>query len=461
MAESKEKMSEKLNEEVNEQAKNEQNEQNNKKKKKSRRHHSSRRRKIVKVLFWIVFAIALITFILAIVNVVSLRSNNAFVRNNVEKVVYENKLKPEKEDGYYTFTTDGDFKILQITDVHIGGGMLSVKNDNMALNAVAAMVTAEKPDLVIVTGDVAFPVPYSAGTFNNKQSAKLFAQMMEKLGVYWCLAFGNHDTEVYSYYSRDAISSIYQDKKTYPHCLFVSGPDDVSGCGNYVINVKNSQGKITQSLFMFDSHSYTDGDYLGIKWKYDCIHADQVEWYKQTVEELTELNGGEEPKSLAFFHIPPIEMMDAYNEYKKAGFKDTDNLKYIYGEIGEGNEAICCSKYNYGIFDAFRENGTQGVFFGHDHLNNLCVEYKGVRLTYGYSIDYLAYSGINKYGLQRGCTVITVHPDSSFDNAGENYYQDKYSPINKKESVDMEHHMAEIEGAVESPIKETVSNEQD
>ena len=35
----------------------------------------------------------------------------------------------------------------------------------MALNAVAAMVTAEKPDLVIVTGDIAYPVPFQAGTF--------------------------------------------------------------------------------------------------------------------------------------------------------------------------------------------------------------------------------------------------------------------------------------------------------
>ncbi len=425
---------------------------------KTRNKKSAEERKeaFKKVLFWIVFSLAVLTLIMVIVNAVALSSNKAFVRNNVSRVKYDSQLVPDiAEDGYYTFTTDKDFKITQITDIHIGGGMLSVKNDNMALNAVSAMIKAEKPDLVIVTGDVVFPVPYSAGTFNNKQSAALFAEMMEKLGVYWCLSFGNHDTEAYSYYSRAGISSMYLDKEKYPHCLYQSGPSTVSGYGNYVINVKNSEGKITQSLFMFDSHSYTDGDYLGIKWKYDCIHEDQVEWYKETVENLTKENGGETPKSLAFFHIPPAEMKDAFVEYQKAGLKDTENVKFIYGKIGEGNDAICCSNYNFGIFNAFMQNGTQGAFFGHDHLNNLCVEYKGVRLTYGYSIDYLAYSGINKYGLQRGCTNITVHPDGGFDNVGENYYQYKYMPINKKETVDLENDMRDIEGAVESPLKET------
>ncbi|MBR4241227.1 MAG: metallophosphoesterase [Eubacterium sp.] len=420
----------------------------------------SRKEKFIiflKVLFWICFSLALLTGILAIVNFVSLKSNKAFVENSVKKVSYESQLKPEKdESGYFTFTTDRDFKVLQLTDVHIGGGFLSIKNDNKALNAAAAMISAEKPDLVVVSGDISFPVPYSSGTFNNKQSAIVFARMMEKLGVYWCLAFGNHDTEAYSYYSRHALAELYGNKSEYPHCLFQSGPSAVSGEGNYVINVKNSKGEITQSIFVMDTHSYTDKDYFGIYWRYDCIHEDQVEWYKETVKELTEINGGKTPKSIAFFHIPPKEMKDAYKEYKEAGFKSTDNLKYIYGVLGEGNEAICCSNYNHGIIDAFRENSTQAVFFGHDHLNTLCVEYKGIRLTYGYSIDYLAYPGIAKFGLQRGCTVITLHPDSTIDNVGENYYQDKYSPINKKETVDLEHNMADVEGAVESPFKEEI-----
>ena len=415
-----------------------------------------RRIRFLKFLFWFLFSLVVITGIIVIINAVSIGSNNAFIKNNVEEVAYESKLTPEiGSDENFTFTTDEDFKILQLTDIHLGSGMLSVKNDNMALNAVAAMITEEKPDLVVVTGDIAFPVPYSAGTFNNRHSAHTFACLMEHLGVYWCMTFGNHDTEAYSYYSRKAIAKIYEDREKYPHCLFMAGSEDVSGSGNYIINIKNSQGKIVQSLFMLDSHAYTDGDVLGIMWKYDCIHEDQVEWYEKSVDALTESNGGETPKSLAFFHIPPIEMKDAFQEYKNAGYKETENIKYHYGKIGEGDELICSSNENNGAFEAFQKNGTQGIFFGHDHLNNLSIDYKGVRLTYGYSIDYLAYSGIAKFGLQRGCTVITVHPDGSFDNYGENYYQDKYSPVNKKEIVDLEHDMSEIMGTEQSPLKKS------
>ena len=417
----------------------------------------SKRRKRVKVAIKILIIIALVigvlSGIMATVNVVSNSSNSKFIVQNIKPVQYETQLQPTVDkNGRIFFTTDRDFKILQLTDIHIGGGWLSTHKDTMALNAVAAMVTAEKPDLVVITGDMAYPVPYQAGTFNNRESAKIFAMLMEQLGVYWCPCFGNHDTELYSYFNRDQIAEMYKNPEKYKHCLLQKGPDDVDGASNYVVNVKNSEGKITQSLFMFDSHSYVDGDYFGIKWKYDCIHENQVEWYKDTVKQLTRENKGERPNSLAFFHIPPIEMKDAFEEYTKAGNKDTENVKYTYGIIGEGGQIICSSNYNYGAFDAFRENGTKGVFFGHDHLNNMSLNYKGVQLTYGYSIDYLAYSGISKFGRQRGCTVIVAHPDGSFSHSKENYYQDKYVSAQQKESVDMDHEMAEINGGISNPL---------
>ena len=401
-------------------------------------------KKFGKVIMWIVIVIAIIALITAVVNVVSYSSNRSFIKDSVQAVEYENQLVPEiAEDGYYIFVTDDEFKILQITDVHIGAGMMSVKKDNMALNAVAAMISAEKPDLVVVTGDVGYPVPFQAGTFNNKSSAVTFAQLMEKLGVYWCMAFGNHDTEAYSYYNREAICSMYESDK-YPHCLMQAGPEDVDGYGNYVVNVKNTKGEITQSLFVIDSHAYTDGDYFGIMWRYDAIHENQVNWYNNTLVSLTEENNGVTPKSLAFFHIPLAEMQDAYTEYQDNNFNDTENVQYVYGKIAESNAVICKSEHNYGMFDAFANSGsTQGIFFGHDHLNNISLYYKGVRMTYGYSIDYLAYKGLNKYGLQRGCTVINVEPDGSFDCHGENYYQDKYAAINEKESVILDREMSD------------------
>ncbi len=403
---------------------------------------------ILKVLTCVLAVVVLVCAVGAVVSVVGNKANTEKA-TSFDTVQIENQLVPEKdENGYWTFTTDRDFKVVQLTDVHIGGGWMSLKKDAMALNAVAAMITAEKPDLVIVTGDISYPVPFQAGTFNNKSSAKVFAALMEKLGVYWTVGFGNHDTEAYSYYSREDISEFYSNEE-FKYCLYQSGPDDVDGYGNQVINVKNSQGIITQSLYIFDSHSYVDGDILGIMWKYDNIHENQIQWYKDTVNALNEQNnevyaslGSDEKsdiKSAAFFHIPLEEQKDAWYEYMNNGYQDTEDVKYHYGVAGEGKKIVYCGIGQDNLFETMLELGsTKAVFCGHDHENNFSVEYKGIRLTYGMSVDYLAYPGIYKLGSQRGCTVINFAPDGSFDCSQENYYQEKYTSLYDKESVTMQ-----------------------
>ena len=407
----------------------------------------SKGKKALKVILIILCVIIVLAGISALVSTIGNKANMEKAKS-FAKVEYENQLVPEKdEDGNYFFTADRDLKILQLTDVHIGGGWMSLKKDSMALNTVAAMVTAEKPDFVIVTGDIAYPVPFQSGTFNNKPPAKIFAELMETLGVYWTLGFGNHDTEAYSFYSREDISDFYA-TGGYEYLIYNPGPEDVSGCGNQVINVKNSKGIVTQSLYVLDSHSYTGGDIFGVMWKYDNIHQDQIDWYADNVKKYNELNAqkasqlGEEPqeaKSLLFFHIPLTEYKDAWYEYIENGFKDTENVKYFYGDAGESKKVVYCGIGDDELFETVKELGsTSAVFCGHDHKNNFSVEYKGVRLSYGMSIDYLAYPGIYKLGSQRGCTVITVSPDGSFDCKNENYYQDKYRSLYEKEPVTMQ-----------------------
>jgi predicted MPP superfamily phosphohydrolase len=371
-----------------------------------------------------------------------------------EQVKIENRIVPvEDENGYWTFTTDRDFKVVQLTDVHIGAGFMSHGKDLKALNAVAAMVTAEKPDLVIVTGDIAYPVPPQAGTDDNLASAKMFANLMEKLGVYWTVTFGNHDTEIYSDYDRAEIADFYENGD-FKYCLFKSGPEDVDGYGNNIINIKNSKGEITQSIFTFDSHSYLRHDILGFGHGYENIRESQVEWYRNCVEELTAYNKSVSniknpvPSSTAFFHIPLTEYQDAWYEYVKNDFKDTENVKFLHGVAGEGGIIVYPGEGEDTLFETMLELGsTKGVFCGHDHENNFSLEYKGIQLSYGMSIDYLAYIGISRVGAQRGCKVITYSPDGSFTSQNENYYQDKYISQFEKETVNMEEltQLAEIE----------------
>ena len=112
-----------------------------------------------------VFALFVITVVM-----ITIIGDKANIKRaeSYDPVVIENQLVPEKdENGYWTFTTDRDLKIMQLTDIHLGGGWLSLKKDSQAINAVATMIQAEKPDLVIITGDMAFPVFFKAATFNN------------------------------------------------------------------------------------------------------------------------------------------------------------------------------------------------------------------------------------------------------------------------------------------------------
>ena len=355
----------------------------------------------------------------------------------------ENRLEPQKdENGNWYFTTDDDFKVLHLTDVHLTGGCGNVEEDKKAINAVAAMVVAEDPDLVIVTGDIAFAIP-STGTINNRYAHQMFIRLMENLGVYWTVTFGNHDDEAFNFYRRQAVADMYADESL-ERCLFMQSPDGVEGMGNHVINVKNSLGEVTQSLIMMDSHSYIHSDLIlgtidAIFWNYDSIKQSQVDWYAGIIEEY-------QPKSsLLFFHIPLMEVKQAYDEYVANGRADTENVKWHGGIDGEdhSDEVVFSSRLeNQSLFNKVLELGnTKAMFFGHDHLNNMVMEYKGIIFSYGYSIDYSAYNGdLENLGLQRGCTVLTLAPSGEFGVGNithENYYQDKYQPKDEKETVEM------------------------
>ena len=399
------------------------------------------------------FIMTILSFVMSIISTISLtftplteeiiKSNYDYARS-FDKVVYEEQLVPTEEEHGWTFTTDREFKIVQLTDVHIGGGTFSKQKDRRALNAVAAMITAEKPDLVVITGDMAYPVPFQAGTFNNSLSTEMLIELLETLGVYYAVVFGNHDAEFYGTHDREAVAKLWgaDDLK---YSLFKEGPADVDGFGNYIIKVKGTDGKVKNAFFMIDSHDYTDGDVLGVMWKYDNIHENQIAWYKENVLAIDAANKAIDPEaemftSLAFFHIPLEEYGMAWNEYAANGYKDTANVKYKGGYFHEDDEKSYPGIYPEQLFETMLELGsTKATFCGHDHINNAILEYKGINLVYGMSIDYLAYTDLNSKGAQRGCTVIELGADGELKNISlENYYQDKYPSKYEKESVDMQ-----------------------
>ena len=261
---------------------------------------------------------------------------------------------------------------------------------------------------------------------------------MENLGVYWTITLGNHDTEPYNFYNRKAVADMYADENL-KYCLFEHSPENVSGEGNHIINIKNSSGDTTKTLFMLDSHSYIRQDFIGglidsIMWNYDNIKQDQIDWY----EEMINLYNPQ--SSLMFFHIPLAEVKEGYKEYIANGRENTENVISFTGNDGETDEVVYSSLLGDNLFEKIEELGnTSHVFCGHDHFNNFVMNYKGVIFSYGYSVDYIAYGNIGNKGYQRGCALIEIDVETgAVSVTHENYYQEKYGSLDEKETMNMD-----------------------
>lgn len=323
----------------------------------------------------------------------------------------DDNISYNDETGVYTITTDKqDFKILQLTDIHLGGSAVSTYKDYKALNAVYDLISYAKPDLVIVTGDLVFPMGVMSLSLNNYTPIMQFSSFMRNIGIPWAFLYGNHDTENMAKSSADEVDELFKSLsyETTHNLLYPYIQPDITGRNNQLIEIRNSDGSLNQALFLLDSNDYTGN---GIN-DYDYIHDDEVDWYESKIHELNN-NEGKNISSMVFFHMPLQEYRTAYELYEYG----SDEIKYFFGENGETMiNKVCCSSYPSKLFDtALKSGSTKAMFCGHDHYNNLSVEYKGIRLTYGMSIDYLAMPGIDEDTAQRGGTLITLYPDSEFD----------------------------------------------
>ncbi|MFV0394437.1 MAG: metallophosphoesterase, partial [Coprobacillaceae bacterium] len=317
----------------------------------------------------------------------------------------------DEDTGIYSMTMKDDaFKILQITDVHLGGSTLSYDKDIKALEAVYNLIDYTKPDFIMVTGDFVFPVGIFSYSFNNYAPIMQFANFMRNIGIPWAFVYGNHDTESMATHSADELNTMlsqysYEENKS--NLLYTRKQPDIMGRNNQIIQIKNSDGSINQVLYLLDSNDYTGEGFN----EYDYIHDDQIKWYEESLESIQKENS-DSISSLMFFHIPIEEYQEAYDLYKE----DNPSIIYHFGKIGEENEAISTSGYENDLFEKIVSlNSTKAIFVGHDHYNNISLEYQGVRLTYGMSIDYLAMPGIYNRHEQRGATLITLKENSEFD----------------------------------------------
>ena len=306
---------------------------------------------------------------------------------------------------------DDTFRIISTSDFHLED---DCEINNKTLGFFARQIMDLKPDLAVITGDV-------VQTKYQQIDVIRFARLMEKLGVYWTIVFGNHEVReekgIYKWMMAKSVS-------LYPHCLCKTGPDSLYGYANHTVNIFGVGGKLLETLFFFDSgrdirdnyrREYNLPDDLQ---GYDFLKKEQIDFYENEVKSLKNKYGDFD--SIMYMHIPLCEYTNAFKSDGNGGFIPTGECEILYGEQHEG---VACSPVNTGMFDAILRNGsTRAVFAGHDHVNNWCALYKGVYLVYSLSADYKLYhlgtmfSKPEEEWLQ-GVTVTDIRPGGEINFA--------------------------------------------
>ena len=251
------------------------------------------------------------------------------------------------------YNTSGKFKIVQFTDVHSVYG--DPKSD-IAYERIRQVIDVEKPDLVILTGDVIFSQP-------AEPNLRKVLKIINDKQVPFAMVFGNHDAE--QQMCRDSLLMI---EKSFSMCLSADEQPEISGVGNYALSILSRNGKVANVLWCFDSNDYSKIDSVD---GYGYIYRDQIDWYAKRSAGFTKVNGGRPVPSMAFFHIPLPEYAYAL----------TDLNTQVYGIR---REKPCNPQLNTGMFAAMKECGdVMGVFVGHDHNDDFMLQWNGIALAYG------------------------------------------------------------------------------
>ena len=305
------------------------------------------------------------------------------------------------------FDENGEFKILHITDCQD----VYPANQTM-VQFITHCLNKYDPDLVVLGGDNCVD-----DTGNIEKAIAEIAKIFVDNETYFTLVFGNHDREG-GRGENDVLLSYYQ-KAGGKYCLAYDQVPSLTGVATHNLPIFASDSlDVAYNLYMFDSGTsgYSDPDRSGQE-GYDCVHEDQVNWFKTTNSAYTLLNGGEVIPSMAFQHIIVGEIMDVFYKEKSevaisfdskfCNGKEYDLTVADFSAIKDGmlTEPPCPGVENYGQFDALVEQGTVAVFSGHDHVNTFTVEYKGVDIVNTAGCTFHSYG----QDYNRGGRLITLH----------------------------------------------------
>nr|GEX02403.1 probable inactive purple acid phosphatase 29 [Tanacetum cinerariifolium] len=289
----------------------------------------------------------------------------------------------------------GEFKILQVADMHFADGRMTPCEDVLPeqfahctdLNTsvfLTRMIQAEKPDLIVFTGDNIF------GHDATDAVASLNAAFAPAIasGIPWAAVLGNHDQE--STLRREGVMKYIVGMKNTMSQLNPSGFDVIDGFGNYNLEVHGVEGSSFMNKSILNLYFLDSGDYSTVPSipGYGWIKPSQQFWFQQTSKNLQ--NSFKAP-GLAYFHIP-------LREY---AILNSSSFTGVKQEAG-----ISSASVNSGFFSTLVGAGdVKSVFTGHDHLNDFCGNVTGIHLCYAGGFGYHAYG---KAGWSRRARVVVA-----------------------------------------------------
>lgn len=265
-------------------------------------------------------------------------------------------------DKMLIYEVNQNFKILHACDLHLSMGLFFY--NNRTLNLLKKAILREKPDLVVVNGDLVY-------SMLNGLLLKKFAYFMEKHKTYWSYVFGNHDDE-FGYEKYELANYLC----SYEHALFEANNKSL-GCGNYFILLKNKD-KIVFSLTMLDTSTKN-------------IKKSQVEWFDSSIKQINKAEG-KIVKNMVFMHVPlkEVKLLAISKKFTGSLVKEVKPLK----------------KDNNFFSVANKNKSTVAIFNGHDHINNFGGMYKNIYLM---STLACGYGGFTKKGIKKGFVIIKIN----------------------------------------------------
>jgi len=274
----------------------------------------------------------------------------------------------------FQFNSEGEFTILQFTDLHYGEDDTKDSKTQALQRKILDIV---KPDLAVVSGDgVGGYAGYILHLFTNpgffKKCWEKFTAPFVESNIPYAYTLGNHDAE-----ADLNPSKIVELDKTNPLSVLKTA-ESIPGTANYRIPIYSSKDKtqLAANIWVFDTGNMGCD---GVEDSWGCIGKDQIEWYNNQSEAL-KLKYGSNIHHIAFYHIPIPEYLNVYNDQQIAGIS---------------LDGIACPYHNTGFFDNVVKNGDiSAMFIGHDHNNDFTGIYKGVEFVYGRKSGYGSYGGI-------------------------------------------------------------------